>query len=166
MNQRTGWLWAIGILCAIGCGSNTDVPPGGVCTLIGCDSGAIYSGLVSLGGADPTTLEVRTCMNGTCDTQKLRAVPSSSVLFECLGPLTLECQVQLNGTMANFDILTKIPKGSDPLTYLNDGDMYQLTLGAPGQTPIVTRTEVVTYKVFKPNGTGCSPTCKQVILMP
>ncbi len=174
MNRFMGWISAIGILwplggaasCGGGGGVGTETPPvGEVCTLIGCDSGALYYGPVPLGGVDPTTLEVRACMNTTCDTQPLRPVSGVSGIFTCAGTVFASCQLQLNGATDDLQIQTLIPQGTDPLVYLKDGDTYQVTFGVPGQKPLVTLSATAGYTVYKPNGPNCGSTCKQIQLM-
>lgn len=166
MNNLNGWLSAIGLLCVVGCGSGSrsENSPGRPCTLIGCDFGALYSSPVSLGGADPATLEMRACINGSCDSQTLRAVTGSAKLFDCSGPKTAECEIYLDGEMAHLTIRTAIPRGVDPFVYLMDGDTYQITFEVPGMLPIFTLSASPGYKVVSPNGANCSPTCKYVTL--
>lgn len=176
MNRFMGWISAVGILWALGgaagcgagggVGSETTPPREEVCTLIGCDSGALYYGTVPLGGVDPATLEVRACMNTTCDTQPLRLVAGTGGVFTCAGAVFAGCQLQPNGTSAFITLQTLIPQGMDPLVYLKDGDTYQVTFGVPGQKPLVTIAATAGYQVYKPNGPNCGSTCKQVQLMP
>lgn len=173
MRSLSAWLLFLGVASASSCGTGGDVGPAPapvLCTLAGCDSGAHYWGPIALGGTDPTTLQVQACMNGRCDTQALRPVNGSAILFDCTGPLLRWCALQVDvtggGTKADVTIRSTIPDGADPLVYLKDGDTYEITIGAPGAQPLLTLKNTAGYQLFRPNGPRCEPTCKQTELAP
>ena len=167
MNRFRGWIAAIGILStlsgAASCGGPGTIPPEG-CSLIGCNDGAYYQGTFPLGGVDPATLEVRACMNATCDTQALRPVAGDPRIFTCRGAVLTECQLQVEGTSAFIVLQALVPEGMDPSTYLQEGDQYQITFGVPGQKPLATIAARAGYQINEPNGAQCGPTCKQIVL--
>lgn len=173
MRELSGWLLAGVVACATGCGAGGDfatAPTPRLCTLAGCENGALYFGPIVLGGTDPLTLQAQACINGSCDTQALRQQSGSQPIFDCSGPklrwCTLQVDVSSGGAKGSISILSAIPSGVDPLVYLQDGDTYQITIGVPGQQPLLSVGAAAGYKVSQPNGQGCQPTCKQLQLTP
>jgi hypothetical protein len=157
----------------LGCGdtgepSQSGVPPVVQCTLLGCDDGALYTGKLSLNGADPTTLEVTVCVNGACETAPIQAVQAGVGNYSCSVGSRLRCTLSApaDGSAGNLSIVVAPPAGMDPLASLQDGDRYDVTFGAQGQTPLLKLGATAGYRVIKPNGSLCEPTCKQVTLTP
>lgn len=159
-----GILWTLGGAASCGSSSTETPPTGGVCTAIGCDSGALYYGSIPLNGVDPTTLEVRACMNATCDTQPLRPATGAPGIYICAGSVFAVCQLQVDRTSAFLTLQTLIPEGMDPSIYLKDGDTYQVTFGVPAQKPLVTLAATAGYLETRPNGPNCGSICKQITL--
>jgi hypothetical protein len=164
-------IWAMAMLM-LGCGAKNDTAPAGIpggtqeCTLVGCDSGAFYMGSFALKNTDPTTLQVTRCINGSCETAPVQA--TAPLAFSCSTATRLWCNlgVSADGTTGVLWLNFLPPAGADPLTSLQDGDQYVVSLARPGQLPVVTLSATAGYRTSKPNGPNCAPTCKQVQLTP
>lgn len=174
MKRSAGWLCGLWFLATMGCGASGDLAASGAqtrvgsCTLIGCDSGAHYMGDFSLGGADPTTLEFSQCINGVCATAPVQPYATSKSSFSCATPQRSYCEVFLRPDTATASLWLRIlpPRGTDPSVSLQEGDRYEVTLGIPGQAPLVKLSATAGYRTTQPNGPGCAPVCKQVALLP
>lgn len=172
MQGLTRWSAILVITSALGCGVSGDLThpgtPGGsrLCTLAGCVSGAYYFGSIPLPANIPATVDVTRCINGSCETAQVTFPTALSRVADCSTADRLYCTVSLGSdtTMASLWIEMHAPAGSDPLVSLQDGDTYDVTIGAPGAAPLVRLTATAGYKISYPNGFDCAPVCKQVQL--
>ena len=173
--MRKLFLQAFLFVAAVGCG-NADGPAGqpmvpaepGICTLIGCTSGATYSGSISLNGQDLAMMQATRCINGSCESAAVRPVAGTTNGFTCSTASRFFCDLTLAQDKASASLLIEMPAptGSDPLMSLQDGDQYDVTIGIPNQPPALKLSTTAKYLIIRPNGSSCAPTCKQVPLLP
>lgn len=166
---------ALWFVWAVGCG-NADAPVAqpmvnaepGICSVVGCTSGASFFDVISLNGQDPAMMQVTRCINGMCETAAVRAVPGTSNGFTCSTASRLFCDLTVaqDKVSASLYIEMPAPTGTDPLQSLQDGDQYDLMIGVPGQPAVVKLSATAKYLITRPNGPGCAPTCKQAPLLP
>jgi hypothetical protein len=165
------------LLCAIAMFAEVGCDGGGVaqpelsgprtCTLAGCVAGASYEATMQQPVVEPTRLVVRACVNGQCETvSPAPSIPGNDLYYDCGETHRLHCNFNLtrDRTKMGVRIGVEPPPGSDSLQSLQDGDRYEITVGVPGEAPILSINATATYSITQPNGPGCSPTCKYFFL--
>lgn len=150
-------LWSLSMSCSGG-----DVPQSGDplprgCTLIGCINGASYEGDFALNGTDPNSLELTACFNSVCSKTALRFSGQDA---SCSGELRTFCALSLSTGDSARVRLTVTPPSGVPSTSLQDGDHYEVSIGVPGQAPLLVLDSIAAYKISRPNGPLCDPLCK------
>ena len=110
-----------------GCGASGAVSPSGtavgvVCIPVGCLSGAVYDGPLTVGNSDPQSLTITACRNGACPYTTLRFDPTQSrFVGRILGPLTVDISLDTSPVPARLFVHIA---GRPEL--LIDGDLYEL----------------------------------------
>jgi hypothetical protein len=166
--RRPALRWVAALLLSVagsGCGASGAVSPSGtavgvVCIPVGCLSGAVYDGSLTVGNSDPQSLTITACRNGACPYTTLRFDPTQSrFVGRILGPLTVDISLDTSPVPARLFVHIA---GRPEL--LIDGDLYELKVQNAAGASLLALSAAVTYRRTRHSDPSCTADCISAIL--
>jgi len=130
----------------------------GKCTLIGCQSGANVSLVLTPALASDLKAVIKACKADRCSTAN---IPLPNQVCQFQGPQQVDLCV-IDSEQGSPLLRMMIVAATD----VKDGDVYSVEVSDPtgGTMDSVMVKKSVTYQELQPNGPGCGPTCYQATL--
>lgn len=146
---------------ATGCGSAGAIsvpgnPVGVTCIPTGCQSGAVYDAVLSLGASHPGSVTVAVCRNEVCAKTQLSQQSTSSYSGSILGPLTVS--TTLDSASGAFHVHIAVSP-----ELLTDGDRYELTIDGIGSSALRSSIPFARYSRTQRSDPNCSASCISVL---
>lgn len=139
--------------------------PGGVCTAIGCYSGAQLPVFETPDGTVLMGATVHVCRNSACSEATITQLPPLEQGTGSMLTGDLRADLTVWRRAAGYEITVEVI-ADGPYPYgLANGDVYTAEL-RDGAAVLSTRAWTATYAESQPNGPDCEPRCLQASLAP